>query len=330
MEVKCSIVCCVLLFYLVDVCSSSPAERQKTKYKLYAERGNFSTPAWPPVRKRTFVIRSNEGDEADWRISVALDLSLMQPEEFLLITELDTDQPQEYTYTLRNGHLTELHKSYRNNEYFETYRVIDEPAAFHSSTGRVKVMYVNYNPLSAKVGGVFGKYEKYLTYSTCKVSLLENQSNNMITCDNEIAPYASQCSGDFICPEHFLPLSSAECHSQNWVVCYPDATGLQIVTDCMQAYENEGTWESCRVDPSYVNNLGMVSDGAPAIKEYSAGRGLRRMQSLCTPSCRAGCSVPNSTSGRNNIFKYLFCCRCVAIYKCKFVARSKPGVVFGG
>lgn len=325
--------CCILLFTLVGICCSKPSEKNKIKYKLYDRRGNFSTPSWPSVQKRVYVIRSVDEDGADWRISVALNLTQIQPEEFLVITELDTDEPQEFTYTVRDGQLTELHKFYRNNEYTESYQVIDKPAPFHSRTSRVKIIYLNYNSLSTKVGGISGKYEKYLMHSTCKVSLLEDQSNSTLMCDNKISPYASKCSGEFICPEHFLPLGSAECHSQNWVVCYPDADGLQIITDCVQAYKTEGSWKSCPVDPSYVNYLEMINDGAPKITETesSAGRSfkLNRIKKLCNPSCTAGCSVPTITSGRNKLFQYLFCCKCVAVYKCNF-GGTRRSVVFGG
>lgn len=283
------------------------------------------------MRKRTFVIRAPDGEEDPyWRISVALDLSKMKDGEIVSIFDLDTEKPQEFTYLVRNEELFELHKFYRHGIYSETYETADRANFYHSSTSRVKIQFFQ-NSTSLEMGGIAGNYERYLPHMHCDKSSLRTLNDN-VKCDYDIAPYATSCTGEFICPDHFLPLRSAECNSGSWIACYPNATGLQIIAECVQAYENKGSWEGCPVEPSYIMQLNMIDDGMPKIDDNAseeAGRSfrLRSMQQLCTRPCTGKmCPVPNFNSGRMKIMEYLICCRCVAIYKCNFRGGRRSAI----
>lgn len=255
-------------------------------------------------------------------IVVELHLGNLGNNELLMITDnppiVNTKEPQKFTYSMMGNQLKVLDQSYgvRTEEY---ERVQSDVVTFESFTGRVFIMYMGKN-----AGGATVKYQVYPKRQQCAKGDLTVTSGD-IDCEDDLAGYATKCTGNFPCPENYISTSTATCLVNEWIgTCLPNQAAYE---DLGSAYEAcRGDLETC-LDPGIVKDL-MNNDDIDVEDDTAVGRSsggvLKRLRAMCAKYCqqpRKDCFnayFPKDFSNLVDVRRYKNCSRCVYVHKCTF------------
>lgn len=240
-----------------------------------------------------------------------------------------------------------------NVEYEEqTYESASEEVIhFESNTGRVLIVFKGSGSRFRKRGGISGTYKRFTNEDMedrCRKTDLPLSNEESPNCENDFAGFATRCTGDFQCPQHFMATGIAKCQLNTWQdVCIPDISAWEIMKDpTYNCQPNRGQrlgvrgLKKCPLDATYLaailnNDNTDEEESTEQTSKRSGGRSTlvnkmeRSCQRFCVPDkAKYMDHFPSDVRNEEQLKVFYRCYTCVAHWDCNFSSRRHT--VHGG
>lgn len=338
-----------LILLMIAALSNVHEADAKKKERHDKEAGTFKTPRWYTSKKSFVILGDVYGKE---KILVELNLSELADEETVAITDyttdvINTEERQSFIYRKKENQLEVMDKS-SNVEYEEqTYESVSEEVIhFESNTGRVRIVFRGSGSMFRKRGGISVTYKKFTNEEMeerCRKTDLPLSNEESPTCENDFAGFATRCTGEFQCPQHFMATGIAKCQLNTWQdVCIPDISAWEIMKDpTYNCQPNRGQrlgvrgLKKCPLDATYLaatlnfddtddeENTEQPSRRAGGGRSPHVNRMERKCQKFCLPDKAEFMDhFPSDIQNEKQLQIFYQCYTCVARWDCNFSSRS--------